>query len=148
MAEALNGTFKAELIEMQGPWKDPAKVERAILRWITWYNEERCTPRSTTCHQPSTNATSGRASSRPHSPPETRSLDSTKLGAAHPPAPCKTTKKPSADSSSSPAPEPSAHTTPSATCAGLDTEHSTDLNTLTRLHGHSPSRPGNSSTGR
>jgi hypothetical protein len=40
------------------------------------------TPRSTTCHQPSTNATSGRARSRPRSPPETRSPDSTKLGAA------------------------------------------------------------------
>ncbi|MEU5599166.1 integrase core domain-containing protein [Streptomyces sp. NPDC020298] len=41
MAEALNGTFKAELIEMQGPWKGPAQVERAIFQWITWYNEER-----------------------------------------------------------------------------------------------------------
>ncbi|WP_432190082.1 hypothetical protein [Streptomyces sp. Tue6028] len=35
MAEALNGTFKAELIEMQGPWKDVDQVERAIFRWIT-----------------------------------------------------------------------------------------------------------------
>lgn len=41
MAEALNGTFKAELIEMQGPCKDIDQVERAIFRWITWYNEER-----------------------------------------------------------------------------------------------------------
>jgi putative transposase len=41
MAEALNGTFKAELIEMQGPWKDVYQVERAIFQWITWYNEER-----------------------------------------------------------------------------------------------------------
>uniref|UniRef100_UPI003F68728C IS3 family transposase n=1 Tax=Streptomyces polyasparticus TaxID=2767826 RepID=UPI003F68728C len=41
MAEALNGTFKAELIEMQGPWKDVDQVERAIFQWITWYNEER-----------------------------------------------------------------------------------------------------------
>jgi len=41
MAEALNGTFKAELIEMQGPWKDPARVERAIFQWVTWYNEKR-----------------------------------------------------------------------------------------------------------
>jgi transposase InsO family protein len=41
MAEALNGTFKAELIEMQGPWKNPAQVERAIFQWVTWYNEER-----------------------------------------------------------------------------------------------------------
>ncbi|MCZ7456213.1 IS3 family transposase [Streptomyces sp. WMMC940] len=41
MAEALNGTFKAELIEMQGPWKDADQLERAIFRWVTWYNEER-----------------------------------------------------------------------------------------------------------
>ncbi|MER8003441.1 IS3 family transposase [Streptomyces sp. NPDC095613] len=41
MAEALNGTFKAELIEMQGPWKDVDQVERAIFQWTTWYNEER-----------------------------------------------------------------------------------------------------------
>ncbi|MEV0692914.1 integrase core domain-containing protein [Streptomyces sp. NPDC050388] len=41
MAEALNGTFKAELTEMQGPWKDCGQVERAIFQWVTWYNEER-----------------------------------------------------------------------------------------------------------
>lgn len=41
MAEALNGTFKAELIEMLGPWKDVDQVERAVFQWITWYNEER-----------------------------------------------------------------------------------------------------------
>jgi transposase InsO family protein len=41
MAEALNGTFKVELIEMQGPWRDFDQVERAIFQWVTWYNEER-----------------------------------------------------------------------------------------------------------
>ncbi|MDQ0779991.1 transposase InsO family protein [Streptomyces aurantiacus] len=41
MAEALNGTFKAELIEMQGPWRDFEQVERAIFQWVTWYDEER-----------------------------------------------------------------------------------------------------------
>ncbi|MDN3028106.1 IS3 family transposase [Streptomyces sp. S.PB5] len=41
MAEALNGTFKAELIEMQGPWTGFDQVERAIFQWVTWYNEER-----------------------------------------------------------------------------------------------------------
>ncbi|TFE58361.1 hypothetical protein E3E14_00435 [Streptomyces sp. ICN441] len=41
MAEALNGTFKAELIEMQDPGKDVDQVERAIFQWVTWYNEER-----------------------------------------------------------------------------------------------------------
>ncbi|MEU9875227.1 integrase core domain-containing protein [Streptomyces phaeochromogenes] len=35
------GTFKAELIEIQGPWKDVDQVERAIFQWVTWYNEER-----------------------------------------------------------------------------------------------------------
>lgn len=41
MAEALNGTFKAELIEMQGPWKEFDQVERAVFQWVAWYNEER-----------------------------------------------------------------------------------------------------------
>lgn len=41
MAEALNGTFKAELIDMQGPWRDVDQVERAIFQWVAWYNEER-----------------------------------------------------------------------------------------------------------
>ncbi|WP_445330538.1 integrase core domain-containing protein [Streptomyces sp. GSL17-111] len=41
MAEALNGTFKAELIEMQGPWRDVDQVERATFQLVTWYNEER-----------------------------------------------------------------------------------------------------------
>ncbi|WP_432020988.1 integrase core domain-containing protein [Streptomyces sp. 1222.5] len=26
---------------MQGPWTDPAQVERAIFQWVTWNNEER-----------------------------------------------------------------------------------------------------------
>ncbi|MFI5534151.1 IS3 family transposase [Kitasatospora sp. NPDC051853] len=41
MAEAPNGTFKAELIEMQGPWTGFEQVERAVFQWVTWYNEER-----------------------------------------------------------------------------------------------------------
>jgi putative transposase len=41
MAEALNGTFKAELIEHQGPWRDFSHVERAVFTWVTWYNSER-----------------------------------------------------------------------------------------------------------
>jgi putative transposase len=41
MAEALNGTFKAELIEMQGPWTGFEQVERAVFQWVAWYNEER-----------------------------------------------------------------------------------------------------------
>lgn len=41
MAEALNGTFKAELIEHQGPWRDADQVERAVVQWVGWYNTER-----------------------------------------------------------------------------------------------------------
>lgn len=41
MAEALNGTFKAELIERQGPWRDFAQVEQAVFAWVAWYNSER-----------------------------------------------------------------------------------------------------------
>jgi len=41
MAEALNGTFKAELIELQGPWRDTDQVERALVQWVGWYNIER-----------------------------------------------------------------------------------------------------------
>src|ERR1700742_3436954 len=39
MAEALNGTFKAELIDRRS-WPDQATVERAVLRWVGWYNNE------------------------------------------------------------------------------------------------------------
>jgi transposase InsO family protein len=41
MAEALNGTFKAELINRCGPWKTRAQAEVAIYEWISWYNHER-----------------------------------------------------------------------------------------------------------
>ncbi|WP_436776417.1 integrase core domain-containing protein [Yinghuangia sp. YIM S09857] len=40
-AEAPNGTFKAELIEMQGSWRDFAQVDPAVVQWVGWYNEER-----------------------------------------------------------------------------------------------------------
>jgi transposase InsO family protein len=41
MAEALNGTVKAELIHFFGPWKTRAQAETAIYEWISWYNNER-----------------------------------------------------------------------------------------------------------
>ncbi|GDY69800.1 hypothetical protein SAV14893_091930 [Streptomyces avermitilis] len=41
MAEALNGSFKAELIEHQGPWRDADQVERSVVQWVGWYNTER-----------------------------------------------------------------------------------------------------------
>ena len=41
MAEALNGTFKAELIHRCGPWRSRAQTEIAIYEWISWYNHAR-----------------------------------------------------------------------------------------------------------
>ncbi|MFF2847606.1 hypothetical protein ACFVT5_14985 [Streptomyces sp. NPDC058001] len=32
MAEALNGSSKAELIEHQGPWRDADQVEHAVVQ--------------------------------------------------------------------------------------------------------------------
>ncbi|WP_433337571.1 IS3 family transposase [Spirillospora sp. CA-294931] len=40
MAEALNGTFKAELIHRQ-TWRTRDQVECAIVEWIGWYNHRR-----------------------------------------------------------------------------------------------------------
>ncbi|GAA0551112.1 hypothetical protein GCM10009546_11460 [Actinomadura livida] len=40
MAEALNGTFKAELIHRR-TWRTRDQVEYAILEWIGWYNHRR-----------------------------------------------------------------------------------------------------------
>ncbi len=41
MGEALNGTFKAELVALQGPWRTKAQLEWAIIEWISWYNRSR-----------------------------------------------------------------------------------------------------------
>jgi putative transposase len=41
MAESLNGTFKAELIHLHGPWKTRDATEIAIIEWIDWYNAVR-----------------------------------------------------------------------------------------------------------
>jgi len=41
MAEALNGTFKAELIGLHGPWRTRRQLEIAIVEWIDWYNHRR-----------------------------------------------------------------------------------------------------------
>ncbi len=41
MAEALNGTFKAELIHLHGPWRTRRQLEIAIIEWIDWYNASR-----------------------------------------------------------------------------------------------------------
>ena len=41
MAEALNGSFKAELIELHGPWRTRRDLEIAIIEWVDWYNHRR-----------------------------------------------------------------------------------------------------------
>ncbi len=41
MAEALNGTFKAELVYLHGPWRTRVQFERAAIDWIDWYNTRR-----------------------------------------------------------------------------------------------------------
>jgi transposase InsO family protein len=41
MAEALNGTFKAELVTLHGPWKTRRQLEIVIIEWIDWYNASR-----------------------------------------------------------------------------------------------------------
>ena len=41
MAEALNGTYKAELIRRGGPWKTRHQAEFATIEWIDWYNTTR-----------------------------------------------------------------------------------------------------------
>lgn len=41
MAEALNGTFKAELVNLHGPWRTRRQLELAIVEWIDWYNHHR-----------------------------------------------------------------------------------------------------------
>ncbi len=41
MAEALNGTFKAELVTLHRPWRTRAQLEVAIVEWVDWYNATR-----------------------------------------------------------------------------------------------------------
>lgn len=41
MAEALDGTYKSELVKLHGPWRTRAQLETATINWIYWYNETR-----------------------------------------------------------------------------------------------------------
>lgn len=41
MAEELNGTYKAELIGLHGPWRNRRQLEIGIVEWIDWYNHRR-----------------------------------------------------------------------------------------------------------
>jgi putative transposase len=40
MAQALNGTFKAELIHRQ-TWHTRDQIELAVVKWVGWYNHRR-----------------------------------------------------------------------------------------------------------
>ena len=41
MAETINGLYKAEVIEDEGPWQGKKDVEFATLDWVHWFNHER-----------------------------------------------------------------------------------------------------------
>ena len=41
MAESINAFYKAELITMQGPWRNVDDVELATLGWVHWWNHQR-----------------------------------------------------------------------------------------------------------
>jgi len=41
MAESINAFYKAELITLQGPWRNVDDVELATLGWVHWWNHRR-----------------------------------------------------------------------------------------------------------
>ncbi len=41
LAESVNGLYKAELINRQGPWRTVEQVELATARWVHWWNNAR-----------------------------------------------------------------------------------------------------------
>jgi putative transposase len=41
LAETTVGLFKTEVINLRGPWKNPAQVELALAEWVDWYNHRR-----------------------------------------------------------------------------------------------------------
>ena len=41
MAETINGLYKTEVIEHEGPWLEKADVEFATLEWVDWFNKKR-----------------------------------------------------------------------------------------------------------
>jgi hypothetical protein len=67
---------------MQGPGPASTRSSGRSSKGSPGTTKKASTPRSTTYRPPSTNATSGEAGNAPRSPPETRSPDSRKLGAA------------------------------------------------------------------
>lgn len=41
MAETINGIYKTEVIEHEGPWQGKNDVEFATLTWVDWFNNKR-----------------------------------------------------------------------------------------------------------
>ena len=41
MAEALIGTYKAELVKPRRPWRTRQQLELATVEWVDWYNAAR-----------------------------------------------------------------------------------------------------------
>jgi len=41
LAETINGLYKTEVIEHEGPWSGKKDVEMATLNWVHWYNKKR-----------------------------------------------------------------------------------------------------------
>ena len=41
MAETINGIYKSEVIEHEGPWQGKSDVEFATLTWVDWFNNKR-----------------------------------------------------------------------------------------------------------
>jgi len=41
MAEALNSLYKAELVFLDGPWRDRDHLEAATADWVHWFNTQR-----------------------------------------------------------------------------------------------------------
>jgi len=41
LAETINGLYKAEVIEHQGPWRGKKDIELATLGWVHWFNGKR-----------------------------------------------------------------------------------------------------------
>jgi transposase InsO family protein len=41
LAETTVGSFKAEMINLHGPWRDAGQVEVAVFEWVDFFNTER-----------------------------------------------------------------------------------------------------------
>ncbi|MGH3887667.1 MAG: integrase core domain-containing protein, partial [Pseudonocardiaceae bacterium] len=58
LAESVNGLYKTELINRQGPWRTRDDVELATFEWVDWYNPGASTAPAKTCHRSSTKPSS------------------------------------------------------------------------------------------